>query len=233
MHNSRTFVLVVFLAFLHLHVAFATDETRDYFVFLTTGKSTEGVEPESIKQKQAAHIENFGRLAKLDSLTVAGPCSDPNKKIRGIVVVHADSIADAESKFTPDPYVSEGFMKLELHQFKSVAGKLRLITENFTMEESVIAIASRGPKWIEPSQDASVETSYARFVKQQFEAGKLGFAAQFSGKANNKSGRVAVMIFRGNDLESVKKILDSNELVRDGMVMIEAFPQYMAKGAVE
>ncbi len=229
----QTFVAFIFVAFAQLQIASASDETRDYFVFLTTGKSTEGIAPEIIKQKQAAHLENFGRLAKLDSLTVAGPCADPNKKTRGIVVVHADSVADAESKFLPDPYVSEGFMKAELHQFKTLVGKLRLITEDFTMEESVIAILSRGQKWTEKSQDESVTSTYALFAKKQFDDSKLGFAAQFSGKSNNESGRFAVMIFRGKDLASVTKTLEEHQLVRDKLVTFQAFPQYMAKGAVE
>ena len=202
-------------------------------MFLTTGKSTQGIAAEIVQQKQAAHLENFGRLAKLESLTVAGPCVDPNKKIRGIVVIQADSIADAESKFGPDPYVSEGFMKAELHQYQTIAGKLHLVTEVISMEESVIAIVNRGPKWTETSQDASIASKYALFAKKQFDDGKLGFAAQFSGKSNNESGRVAVMIFRGNDLALVKKLLEANELVRDEMVTFQAFPQYMAKGAIE
>ena len=233
MHYCRTYITVIVVALAQCQWASAVDDNRDYFVFLTTGKSTQGIAAEIVQQKQAAHLENFGRLAKLESLTVAGPCVDPNKKIRGIVVIQADSIADAESKFGPDPYVSEGFMKAELHQYQTIAGKLHLVTEVISMEESVIAIVNRGPKWTETSQDASIASKYALFAKKQFDDGKLGFAAQFSGKSNNESGRVAVMIFRGNDLALVKKLLEANELVRDEMVTFQAFPQYMAKGAIE
>ncbi len=233
MRFCRTLATLIFVSLAPLQIASAIDENRDYFVFLTTGKSTQGIAAEVVQQKQNAHVENFGRLAKLGSLTAAGPCADPDKKTRGIVVIHAVSIADAESKFTPDPYVSEGFMKAELHEYQTVAGKLHLLTEVISMEESVIAIASRGPKWTDKSQDATVASAYALFAKKQFDEGKLGFAAQFPGIANNDSGRVAVMIFRGKDVASVKKSLEANELVRDGLVVIQAFPQYLAKGAIE
>ncbi len=228
-----TLSTLIVIALSQLQVVSAIDEKRDYFVFLTTGKSTQGIGAEVVQQKQAAHLENFGRLAKLGSLTTAGPCADPDKKIRGIVVIHADSIADAESKFVSDPYVSEGFMKAELHEYQTVAGKLHLVSEVLSMEESVIAIASRGPKWTDQSQDAMVASAYALFAKRQFDEGKLGFAAQFHGKANNESGRVAVMIFRGKDMASVKKTLEANELVSDELVTIQAFSQYLAKGAIE
>ncbi len=233
MRSYRTLATLIVLSLAQLEIGSALGENRDYFVFLTTGKSTQGIAAEVVQQKQNAHLENFGRLAKLGSLTTAGPCADPDKKTRGIVVIHADSIADAESKFTPDPYVSEGFMKAELHEYQTVVGKLHLVTEVISMEESVIAIASRGPKWTDKSQDATVGSAYALFAKKQFDEGKLGFAAQFRGSSNNDSGRVAVMIFRGKDVASVKKSLEANELVRDGLVAIQAFPQYLAKGAIE
>lgn len=211
----------------------AQDEKRDFFVFLTTGKPTQGIAAEEIQKKQAAHLENFGRLAKLGSLTTAGPCADPDKVTRGIVVIHADSIPDAEAMFGPDPYVSEGFMKAELNGFQTVAGKLQLVSEVTSMEQSVIVIISQGNKW--PSHPSLVKTigpKLTALAKEQFDAKKLAFAGLFNTKSNNASKRVAVMIFYGKDLDSVKSILESHELLREEWVRFQAFPQYLAKGAL-
>jgi len=71
-------------------------------VFLVTGKSISGTWSEEIQKKQASPIENFDRLAKRGSLTTAGRCVDAKKMTRGIVVVHAESIAKAESFFGSD-----------------------------------------------------------------------------------------------------------------------------------
>jgi uncharacterized protein YciI len=211
----------------------AGEVERDYFVFLTTGKTTQGVATEEIQKKQAAHLENFGRLAKLGSLTAAGPCSDPEKITRGIVVINADSIADAEAMFGPDPYVSEGFMKAELNGYQTVAGKLTLVTEVTSMEQSVLVIVTQGAKWpTEQSKVKSVEEQLSKLAKDQYETKKVGFAGLFNAKSNNTSKRVAVMLFRGKELEPVKAILESHPLVRDGVVQFKAFPQYMAKGAL-
>jgi uncharacterized protein YciI len=38
---------------------------------------------------QAAHLANFGRLQKAGKLFTAGPLADPQRKMRGIVVVKA------------------------------------------------------------------------------------------------------------------------------------------------
>ena len=69
-------------------------------------------------------------------------------------------------------------------------------------------------------------------AKKQFEAGKLRFAAQFRNQSYNDSGRIAVMIFRGKEIAAVKKTLEANELARDDLVTFQAFPQYLAKGAL-
>ena len=229
----QLFLSLVFVGLSHVHSVTAADEVRDYFVFLTTGKSTQGIATEIIQQKQASHLENFGRLAKLGSLTAAGPCADPNKRTRGIVIIKAGSIADAESKFGPDPFVSEGYMNAELHQYEVIVGKLHLVTEVTSMEESVIVIVGRGPKWIEKrTQEELITSNLSIFAKGQFEEGKLGFAAQFRHPSNNDSGRIAVMIFRGKDIAAVRKTLEASELMRDELITFQAFPQYLVKGAL-
>ncbi len=210
------------------------DETKnDYFVFLTTGKATDGVSSEDIKKKQAAHLENFGRLANLGFLTTAGPCSDPDKSIRGIVVIHAESISVAEDYFKSDPYVSEGFMNVELHHYQTVAGRLQLVSEMTSLEQSVLVILSQGDNWPkEPSETNLIEASLATMATEYFEAKKLGFAGAFKAESNNKSKRIAVMLFRGKELDPVLSILESLEAIKSGAVQFTAFKQYLAKGAI-
>ncbi len=73
-------VSLAIVALSHVYSATAADDVQDYFVFLTTGKSTQGISTEIIQQKQASHIENFGRLAKLGSLTAASGLRNSQKR---------------------------------------------------------------------------------------------------------------------------------------------------------
>lgn len=211
----------------------SAQERSDYFVFLTTGKSTQGVAKEEIQKKQAAHLENFGRQAKLGNLTAAGPCSDPSKVTRGIVVVHANTIAEAEKLFEQDPYVTEGFMIAEMHQYRTIFGQLKLDLESNALGTYVIAIAKRGKKWpSENGQSTSVSAKLERELKANLADKNLGFAALFSDQSNNKSSRVAVMIFKTQDIESVKKSVGSISLFAEELLEFDAFPQYLAKNAL-
>ena len=87
--------------------------------------------------------------------------------------------------------------------------------------------------WIEKrTQEELITSNLSIFAKGQFEGGKLGFAAQFRHPSNNDSGRIAVMIFRGKDIAAVRKTLEANELMREELITFQAFPQYLAKGAL-
>ncbi len=208
-------------------------ERLDYFVFLVTGKSTAGTAKEEIEQMQKAHIANFERLAALGELSAAGPCSDPGKTVRGIVVVQATSLAEAEGKFGADPYVTDGFMKTEIHPYKSLVGKFVVPADKSKMDTYTIAIASRAAKWTEGEESAkAVQDAFQLLAKEQYSAGKLGFAAMFNGPSNNASPRVAVMVFRGEEQAAVERLFSEWKLIQDGVVKVQVFPQYLVKDAL-
>ena len=95
---------------------------------------------------------------------------------------------------------------------------------------------SRGPRRhgcvLSPVRRA-IASEFSRFAKKQFEDGKIGFAALLPGDSNNDSKRIAVMLFRGKDVAAAMKICEADALVRDEKLTIQAFPQYLAKGAME
>jgi uncharacterized protein YciI len=223
--------LLVLCCILPVLSAYGQSTPEDYFVFLTSGKSSEGIAKEIIQQKQVAHIDNFKRLAKLGMLFAAGPCADPAKHTRGIVVIKADSLDDAISKFGPDPYVTEGFLNAELNPYKVLAGKLQLVLEDVPLEESTIVILSQGSGWEDTNAEQSID-AIKQFVSAQHAAGKLGFAALFHGKTNDQAKRVAMMFFRGKVVPDVSATLESSAFVANKSIRFEAFPQYMAQGTI-
>jgi uncharacterized protein YciI len=233
MANSLRLVATILAVFACRQLSAAADEKLDYFVFLVTGKPTQGTPQEEIQKMQAAHLENFGRLAKIGELSAAGPCADPEKTVRGIVVINAKSMADAESKFGPDPYVGEGFMKAEIHQYRNIAGKFVIPADTSKLEKYVIAIVSQDEKWpMDVAKQQSVRDRLRAFAKEQHSAGKMGFAALFGEQTNSKSPRVAVMIFRGEDLEATGKLIGELESVKNKSLRAQVFAQYLVKDAM-
>jgi uncharacterized protein YciI len=207
------------------------DERTDYFVFLTTGKSTKDVAKEEIQKKQNAHIQNFERLAKLGSLTAAGPCVDPSKVVRGIVVIHANNSDEARGMFQPDPYVTEGFMNAEMHPYRIQAGKILLDLESNELAQNIIVLIKRGKKWDANINIKSIESQVESVAKKLHADKRVAFATWFKSESATHPERLGVMIFRGKDLDAVRQSLQAQSLVTDGLLDYEAFPQYLAKNA--
>ena len=85
-----------------------------FFVFLVTGKSAEGYSAQDIEKMQAAHLANFGQLYDRGLLKLVGPCRDPEKVKRGIVLLDVSDRSKLEDCFHGDPYVQSGLMRIQV-----------------------------------------------------------------------------------------------------------------------
>ncbi len=77
--------------------------------------------PEGIQKRpihRPAHLQRLEALAAQGRLILAGPFTD---KAGSLVVIEADSLAEAEKFAQEDPYTIEGvFQSVEVHPFKQV-----------------------------------------------------------------------------------------------------------------
>ena len=96
-----------------------------YFAFLKRGpnrKEGDDKNPE-IQELQKAHIANIERLAAMKKLIAAGPFGD-NGDLRGIFVLRAASLKEAQDLCTTDPMVKSGRLVVELHPWRIPEGVL-------------------------------------------------------------------------------------------------------------
>lgn len=63
------------------------------------------------------HMENIGRLAASGKLLVAGPMKKNNKNYRGIFILNAATIEEAEKLLKTDPAVKGKLLDAELFQW--------------------------------------------------------------------------------------------------------------------
>ncbi len=100
---------------------------------------------------QKAHLANFGRLAGEGKLLTAGPMRDPEGVLRGIVIVRATDRSAVDRMFDQDPYVTEGFMKVEPHEARIDHGGIVANVTPEALEEFRIVILS-DPKEVNDSK---------------------------------------------------------------------------------
>ena len=90
-----------------------------YYVFLLKkGPTWSPDETPEIAALQEAHLANLRRLGEMGNLVLNGPLLDSfavSGEIRGIGVLKAASLAEAQGLISTDPMVSVGRLIFELH----------------------------------------------------------------------------------------------------------------------
>lgn len=85
------------------------------FVILKTGPVS--VDKAITDSLFRGHMENIGRLAASGKLLVAGPMKKNNKNYRGIFILNAANIEEAEELLETDPAVKAKLLDAELFQW--------------------------------------------------------------------------------------------------------------------
>jgi uncharacterized protein YciI len=83
-------------------------------VILKTGSNTT-TDKQKLNEYFRGHMENIGRLAKEGKLVVAGPLGKNDKNYRGIFILDAKTIEEAQKLVETDPAVKAKVFDMELY----------------------------------------------------------------------------------------------------------------------
>ncbi len=89
-----------------------------YIYLLKKGSTWSPDETPEINALQEVHLANMRRLAELGKLVINGPLLDSfatSGEIRGVGVLKAASLAEAQELLSTDPMVKVGRLVFELH----------------------------------------------------------------------------------------------------------------------
>ena len=200
-----------------------------YWIFLTTGKSTQGVERSEIEKMQAAHLANFGRLHQEGKLFAAGPMADPQKKMRGIVVATASDLKSLEGLFDADPYVKQGYMTIDAIKMEIAVGKFQHDVDPKSLAEYRLVLLEKSTP-DGPDIDAEMQKANLAYCESMHDADRLKFAGWFS---VDKRSRRGVLIFRKLDDAMLKSLVDALPAVKSNAWNATIYPLYMSEGIVK
>lgn len=85
-------------------------------VILKTGPNTT-TDTQFINRSFRGHLDNINRLAEEGKLVVAGPLGRNDKTYRGIFILNASTIEEAEQLLQTDPAVAEGLLEAEIYNW--------------------------------------------------------------------------------------------------------------------
>lgn len=241
MRGLKTLFLMVLLASAATPWAVGQDEKtqegkskspakKRFWIILVTGKSSADVPKEELQAMQKAHIDNFVRLAKLGELFAAGPMADPQKHKRGIILVEAESEKQLPDLFGPDPYVKQGYMKLEASEIVKMDGTTKIDFEEKAMDELRIAVLDRA---VGGAGKSEAELKAANLAHEEYwtkwrAAKKVALRCKFA----DNSPHFSIILFPKSEDDEIKKLLDGDPMVATKMINYSLMPQYLMKGAV-
>lgn len=233
---GASFVLILCLACVasiaadQPQVASAAKPTKQpyFWIFLTSGKSTASVDRDEIEKMQAAHLSNFGRLHSESKLFMAGPLSDPDKNLRGVVIVTAKNAESVPKLFESDPYVTNGYLQIDSIEMDIEIGEFQSKIDPQSLSEFRLIL-------LENTQEAMPQTKeeFAKnneYCKSIHDGQRLCFLGWFK---NEKSLRQGVMIIRKTDDEKINRMIAELPSIQSNSWKARTLPLFMSDGVVK
>ncbi|MCH2182732.1 MAG: YciI family protein [Mariniblastus sp.] len=201
-----------------------------YWVFLTTGKSLEGIDRDEVEAMQTEHLNNFRRLAEDGRLLTAGPMSDPENVRRGIVILKVAQRDELIGMFREDPYVKQGYMNVDACKMQFELGKIHTRIAPKGMEELRIVVLERNPESDEEI-DAATSEQTANYLKNLYDQKKLNLSIRLFDQ-KNKTQHILVFPKLETDEETLETV-NQIPAVKAGFWKQETMPLFMGKGSID
>jgi uncharacterized protein YciI len=198
-----------------------------FFVLLKRPQNAPKMSPQDSTKLQDQHMANIRKLHTEGKLVIAGPFMDDGT-LRGVFVMKATSLAEAQEWANSDPAVKAGHFTVEVHGPWMIRSEQIHSTdsEDTTLEKYSLLLAHQGEKWDTSSPD------FQSTVKQHFpyllglmQQKKLALAGPFRDNAELKG----IFIY-AVPMDEAMKLEAADPMVKAGYFKIEGHPWATAKG---
>ena len=199
-----------------------------FFVLLKRPANAPELSKEDGEKLQAEHMANILRLHDEGKLLVAGPFLDDGV-LRGIFVLRAPSLQQAQAWADSDPAIHAGRMTAEVHGPWAVQpGGIHETTTPNTLEQYTLILVNRGENW-DPKSPAFQEVAnrHLSYLLKLMEQGTLALAGPFRDGGEPKGAFIYAV-----PLEQAMKLEQEDPMVKAGYFKIEGHPWATAKGVL-
>jgi len=201
-----------------------------FFVLLKRPSDAPQLSKEAGEKIQEEHMANIRRLHGEHKLFVAGPFMD-DTALRGIFVLKADSLGQAQDWAGSDPAIKAGRLTAEVHgPWLIDPNAIHEPETTQSMEQYTLVLLKSGEKW-NPSAPGftDVMKRHHAFVKELTEKGKVAVAGPFPlGDPGELRG---ITIYRVG-AEETAKIVQDDPIVKAGLLKTEMHPWITGKGVL-
>jgi uncharacterized protein YciI len=202
-----------------------------FFVLLKRPTSSRSMSKEASEKLQDEHMANIRKLAGDHKLVMAGPFVD-DTVLRGILVLRATSIVEAQQLTNGDPAVKAGSLSAEIYGPWFIDASL-IHEPNASqqgMQQYTLVLLKRGEKWDPGAPEfTDLVNQYPAFLKRMTSQGKVAIAGPFPFAVPGDLRGVA--IFRV-PAEQATKLMQDDAAVKAGILELETHPWITAIGVL-
>jgi uncharacterized protein YciI len=224
-------LVVCLLAFAALTIAQSESNAPKYFfVLLKRPTNAPQLSKEAGDKLQEEHMANIRKLHSEHKLVVAGPFID-DTSLRGIFVLRAESLEQAQDWAGSDPAIKAGRLVAEMHGPWDIDPSA--ISEPETtqgMEQYTLVLLKSGKKW-NPSAPGFMDVirQHHAVLQEMIGKGKIAVAGPFP--LSDPGELRGVTIFRVG-LEETAKLVRDDPTVKGGLLKTEIHPWITGKGVL-
>lgn len=223
-------IVLAVSAFAQAPARSSANSAQYFFVLLNRPANAPQLSKEAGEKLQEEHMANIRKMAAEHKLVIAGPFLD-DTVLRGIFVLQAESVAQAEAWADSDPAVKAGRLAPEVHGPWLVdASAIHEPAEPPAFEQYTLVLMKRGDKW-DPNAPGFMDVmkQHHAFVRLMTDQGNLAVAGPFPfGDQGELRG---VAIFRVGP-EQTAKLTQDDPIVKAGLLKPEIHPWGTGKGVL-
>jgi len=186
---------------------------------------------EASQALQEEHMANIRKLAAEHKLVMAEPFVD-DTLLRGIFVLRAKSIIEAQQLANGDPAIKAGRLSAEIYGpwFIDSSAIHEPNASQQGMQQYTLVLLKRGEKWDPGAPEfRDLVNQYPVFLKRLMSQGKVAVAGPFPFAVPGELRGVA--IFRVS-VEQATKVMQDDAAVKAGVPKLETHPWITATGVL-
>jgi uncharacterized protein YciI len=199
-----------------------------FFVLLKRPANPPQLSKEAGEKLQEEHMANIRKLHAENKLLVAGPFMDDGV-LRGIFVLKAASLEEAQDWANSDPAIQAGRLQAEVHGPWAIQpGAIHETTTPNILEQYSLILANRGDHW-DPKSPAfqDVFRLHLPYVKSLMDNNTVALAGPFL-----DSGPLRGAFIYAVPLGQAMKLEQEDPMVKTGNFKIEGHSWATAKGVL-
>ena len=201
-----------------------------FFVLLKRPSKAPQISKEAGEKLQEAHMANIRKLHAEGKLVMAGPFGD-DTVLRGIFVMKAASLQQAQEFAHSDPAIKAGRLEAEVHGPWIVpAEEIHATDTPNSLQQYTLVLLRQTDKWDpKSSQFQQMAEQHHAFVRNLMSDSKVAIAGPFA--MSDPGPLRGVYIFQVG-AEETAKLLEKDPAIGAGVVKAEAHPWLTAKGVL-